>query len=152
MIIWLQRIVVPVTLQTHAVETLHLGHHGICTMKSIAPLYCWLSGLDKDIERYAGQCQLCQTRLEKFVTTYGQICEGQPTQIVKFKNRDMIRVRDHETLGKGKRYGGATNEIDVGIQVKLSKRLDGGSYLIMTNWENRRRHVLDLRIREENMN
>ncbi|KAI0980341.1 hypothetical protein GJ496_000039 [Pomphorhynchus laevis] len=39
MIIWLQRIVVPVTLITQTVDTIHLGHPGICAMKSIARIY-----------------------------------------------------------------------------------------------------------------
>ncbi|KAI0981802.1 hypothetical protein GJ496_011705 [Pomphorhynchus laevis] len=57
-----------------------------------------------------------------------QICEGQPTKIVKIKKRGMIKVRDHETLRKSKRYGGAVNEINVRVQNCVNDERDYGGY------------------------
>ncbi|KAI0981492.1 hypothetical protein GJ496_000952 [Pomphorhynchus laevis] len=68
--------------------------------------------------------------LEPFRTTFDHICQGQPNQIVKIKKRDMIRVRDHETLRKV-----------IGIVAQLTK--------LMLEY---RRHTSDLRIRKENTN
>ncbi len=59
-LLWGTRVLVPKSLQSQVLLTLHEGHPGIQRMKSLARSYMWWTGMDKDIENQAKCCKACQ--------------------------------------------------------------------------------------------
>ena len=59
-LLWGIRVIIPESLQSQVLKSLHENHPGISRMKSIAPSYFWWSDLDKDIEDLAKSCSACQ--------------------------------------------------------------------------------------------
>ena len=59
-LMWGIRVIIPESLQSKILETLHENHPGMTRMKAIARSYVWWSGLDKDIEAKAKSCLKCQ--------------------------------------------------------------------------------------------
>ncbi|BES89748.1 Hypothetical Protein NTJ_02555 [Nesidiocoris tenuis] len=59
-LLWQNRLVIPKSLQTCVLQKLHEGHPGIVAMKSLARIYIWWPGIDRQIETYVGQCSDCQ--------------------------------------------------------------------------------------------
>ena len=57
---WGIRIIIPESLQSQVLKSLHESHPGISNMKAIAHSYFWWNGLDKDIENLGKSCQTCQ--------------------------------------------------------------------------------------------
>lgn len=59
-VMWGARIVVPLHGRNAVLQQLHKGHPGMTRMKSLAHMYVWWPGLDKDIEKSVRQCCHCQ--------------------------------------------------------------------------------------------
>ena len=59
-LLWGCRVVVPEPGQEGVLRELHEGHPGITRMKSLARMYVWWPGIDRDIEKSVRQCQECQ--------------------------------------------------------------------------------------------
>ena len=59
-LMWGIRVIVPETLHTRVLKSLHKNHPGITRMKAIARSYFWWHGLDKAIEDLAKSCTACQ--------------------------------------------------------------------------------------------
>ena len=59
-LMWGIRVIVPQTLHSQVLQSLHANHPGITRMKTIARSYFWWVGLDKDIEELGKSCQSCQ--------------------------------------------------------------------------------------------
>ena len=59
-VMWGVRVVVPQTLHSQVLKSLHSNHPGITWMKAIARSYFWWTGLDKAIEELGKSCQSCQ--------------------------------------------------------------------------------------------
>ena len=59
-ILWGTRVVVPKQGREAVLQELHQGHPGISRMKSLARMYVWWLGLDKDIEKLLHSCTKCQ--------------------------------------------------------------------------------------------
>ncbi len=60
-LLWGIRVVVPKSLQSQVLDSLHANHSGITRMKAIAHSYFWWKGLDGDIEAMGKSCYSCQT-------------------------------------------------------------------------------------------
>ncbi len=58
-LLWGVRVIIPKSLETRLLSSLHEDHAGISRMKSIARSYFWWKGLDEDIERVAKSCKSC---------------------------------------------------------------------------------------------
>ena len=58
---WGIRVIVPHSLQSQLLQSLHQNHPGVSRMKAIARSYFWWKGLDKNIEQIAKSCRSCQT-------------------------------------------------------------------------------------------
>lgn len=54
------RVVVPQPCRQAVIKELHVGHQGICKMKSLARSYVWWPGVDSDIESCVKDCVVCQ--------------------------------------------------------------------------------------------
>ncbi len=52
--------VVPKSLQSQVLQSLHANHPGVVRMKAIARSHFWWRGLDKDIEAMGKACHSCQ--------------------------------------------------------------------------------------------
>ena len=52
--------IVPQTLHSQVLKSLHANHPGITRMKAIARSYFWWIGQDKAIEELGKSCQSCQ--------------------------------------------------------------------------------------------
>ena len=59
-ILWGSRVVVPPQGQKAVLQELHSAHPGMTKMKSLARMYVWWPGLDKDIEESVRLCNECQ--------------------------------------------------------------------------------------------
>ena len=59
-VMWGMRVIVPQTLHSQVLKSLHANHPGITRMKAIARSYFWWIGLDKAIEELGKSCQSCQ--------------------------------------------------------------------------------------------
>ena len=60
-LLWGNRVVVPLSLQSVVLMELHAAHPGVSRMKSLARMYvCW-PGIDSDIESLVRSCQQCQS-------------------------------------------------------------------------------------------
>lgn len=60
-VMWGNRVVLPVSLQETVLQELHVGHLGMSKMKSVARSCVWWPGLDKDIEKTCRDCTACMT-------------------------------------------------------------------------------------------
>ena len=60
LLFWGQRVVVPTTLRSRVLDSLHSCHPGINKMKAIARLHCWWPDIDSDIELRVSTCDACQ--------------------------------------------------------------------------------------------
>ena len=54
------RVLVPEPGQQALLKQLHEGNPGICHMKSLAWMYMWWPGMDKQIEEFVKNCEECQ--------------------------------------------------------------------------------------------
>lgn len=54
------RIIIPHKLQNYVLKTLHDSHTGIVRMKMIARSYVYWPNIDKDIQTYVNNCDVCQ--------------------------------------------------------------------------------------------
>lgn len=59
-LLWGNRVIIPMSLQSRLLEELHQGHIGVVKMKSLARSHMWWPGIDKDIESLAKGCTGCQ--------------------------------------------------------------------------------------------
>ncbi|XP_039182277.1 uncharacterized protein K02A2.6-like, partial [Crotalus tigris] len=59
-LLWGNRVVIPTSMRTRVLESLHEGHPGIVRMKALARSHLWWPGLDKGIEAKVHACHLCQ--------------------------------------------------------------------------------------------
>ncbi|XP_039204570.1 uncharacterized protein K02A2.6-like, partial [Crotalus tigris] len=59
-LLWGHRVVIPTSMRTRVLESLHEGHPGIVRMKALARSLLWWPVLDKDIEAQVHACHLCQ--------------------------------------------------------------------------------------------
>ena len=59
-ILWGSRIIIPPLYREAVLLQLHEAHPGITKMKSLARLYVWWPGIDKEIEKSVKQCRKCQ--------------------------------------------------------------------------------------------
>lgn len=59
-ILWGSRVIVPKREEGAMLEELHVVHPGIRRMKSLARMYVWWPGLDRDIEQAVKECKRCQ--------------------------------------------------------------------------------------------
>ncbi|XP_039187575.1 uncharacterized protein K02A2.6-like, partial [Crotalus tigris] len=59
-LLWGNRVVIPTSMRTRVLESLHEGHPGIVRMKALARSHLWWPALDKDIEAKVHACHLCQ--------------------------------------------------------------------------------------------
>nr|CAD2182589.1 unnamed protein product [Meloidogyne enterolobii] len=55
-----QRMIIPKSLQSRILKTLHIAHPGIVRMKSIAKEHVYWPGIGREIERIVRQCEQCQ--------------------------------------------------------------------------------------------
>ncbi len=58
--LWGARVVVPVQRREMLLKLLHQTHTGISQMKGLARSYFWWPDMDKDVEREAQLCEVCQ--------------------------------------------------------------------------------------------
>lgn len=54
------RVIIPQPCRKAVIKELHVGHQGICKMKSLARSYVWWPGVDSDIELCVKDCVVCQ--------------------------------------------------------------------------------------------
>ena len=59
-ILWGTQVAVPQRGRRAILEELHVGHPAMCKMKSLARMYVWWPGLDRDIEQAMKKCKSCQ--------------------------------------------------------------------------------------------
>ena len=59
-LLWGIRVIVPKSLQSRVLQSLHANHPGVSRMKTIARSHFWWKGLDKDIETMGKTCHSCQ--------------------------------------------------------------------------------------------
>ena len=64
-IVWGTRVVIPPQGRVAVLQELHSGHPGMARMKSLARMYVWWPGMDKDIETSVSTCQNCQLQQAK---------------------------------------------------------------------------------------
>ena len=64
-IVWGTRVVIPPQGRAAVLQELHAGHPGMARMKSLARMYVWWPGMDKDIENSVATCQTCQLQQAK---------------------------------------------------------------------------------------
>ena len=59
-VLWGSRVVLPPKARRSVLTELHEGHPGMTRMKSLARMYVWWPGLEKDIENTVSSCTDCQ--------------------------------------------------------------------------------------------
>ena len=57
---WGIRVIIPETLQSRILQSLHDTHPGIARMKAVARSYFWWKGLNQEIETLVKSCLICQ--------------------------------------------------------------------------------------------
>ena len=57
---WGIHVIIPETLQSRILQSLHNTHPGIVRMKAVARSYFWWKGLDQEIETLVKSCLTCQ--------------------------------------------------------------------------------------------
>ena len=60
-LLWGNRVIVPLSLQSTVLMELHVGHPGVSCMRALVCMYMWWPGIDKDIESLIRSCQECQS-------------------------------------------------------------------------------------------
>lgn len=60
-LLWGLRVVVPTKLRAKLLQDLHSDHSGTWKMKAVARSYFWWPGLDKEVEKLASGCVICQS-------------------------------------------------------------------------------------------
>lgn len=63
------RIVIPSSLQSKAVELAHIGHQGIVKTKGLLRERVWFPGIDKMVENKVHNCLTCQATTRGKTTT-----------------------------------------------------------------------------------
>ena len=58
-LLWRGRIIIPESLRSNYLTTLHENHQGTTSMIRLASQFVWWPGMNKDIERVSGQCDAC---------------------------------------------------------------------------------------------
>lgn len=53
-------VIIPKPYQEAVLAQLHEGHQGIVRTKSLAHMYVWWPGIDRDVDRSVRQCVTCQ--------------------------------------------------------------------------------------------
>ena len=64
-IIYNGRVLIPLKLRDKVIEILHEGHPGIVGMKSLVRGLVWYPGIDRDVENYVKNCEICQANRAK---------------------------------------------------------------------------------------
>lgn len=59
-VLWGSRVILPRSVRSAVLAELHQGHPGMSRMKSLARMYVWWPGLEKDIEAEVSACRSCQ--------------------------------------------------------------------------------------------
>ena len=59
-VLWGNRVIIPLKLQSRILEELQCGHPGITRMKALARSYLWWPGLNRCLERCVQKCLPCQ--------------------------------------------------------------------------------------------
>ena len=59
-----EKVVIPSKVRSEMLKELHVGHLGVCKMKSLARGFVWWPHLDLDIERLCKQCGSCQVNAQ----------------------------------------------------------------------------------------
>ena len=59
-LLWGARVIIPKPYQEAVLIQLHEGHQGIGRTKSLARMYVWWPGIDRDVDRCVRQCATCQ--------------------------------------------------------------------------------------------
>lgn len=68
-----ERVIIPASLKLPALKLLHANHRGIMKMKKIARKYFFWAGINMDIEKFIGCCNICQSlNLPTHGKTYGK--------------------------------------------------------------------------------
>ena len=62
-ILWGSRVIVAFRHRKAVLEELHEAHPGMTRMKSLARMFVWWPGIDRDTERIVQLCRECQTSL-----------------------------------------------------------------------------------------
>ena len=78
-VVWGMRVIVPQTLHSQVLKSLHANHPGITRTKAIVRSYFWWIGLDKAIEELGKSCQSCQANqanLDLYTLGYGLTTHG----------------------------------------------------------------------------
>jgi len=75
-ILWGSRVIVPFRHRKAVLEELHEAHPGMTWMKSLARMFVWWPGIDRDTERTVQLCRECQTSLSSPPFNHGS---GLPT-------------------------------------------------------------------------
>ena len=59
-----EKVVIPSKFRRQLLDELHVGHLGVCRMKSLARGFMWWPHLDADVERLCKQCYPCQANAQ----------------------------------------------------------------------------------------
>ena len=59
-LLWGDRVIIPMSLRKLLLQDLHMEHFGIVKMKQLARRYLWWPGLDEDIELSVKSCRSCE--------------------------------------------------------------------------------------------
>ena len=59
-LLWGSRVVIPQPCQEAVLPQLHEGHQGMVRTDSLARMYVWWPGTNRDIDRVVRQCSSCQ--------------------------------------------------------------------------------------------
>ena len=59
-LLWGARVIIPETCREAVLAQVHEGHQGMVRTKSLARMYVWWPGMDRDIDRLVRQCWPCQ--------------------------------------------------------------------------------------------
>lgn len=63
------RLVVPTTMRSLVLKSIHESHIGVVKMKLLAKTHVWWPGIDSDIEEYVLSCNVCQSALSKPISS-----------------------------------------------------------------------------------
>ena len=64
-IMYRNRVFIPKPLRTKVLNLFHIGHPGICSMKSLVRALVWYPGIDSDVITFVKNCSVCQNVLAK---------------------------------------------------------------------------------------
>uniref|UniRef100_A0A1I8BHK6 RNA-directed DNA polymerase n=1 Tax=Meloidogyne hapla TaxID=6305 RepID=A0A1I8BHK6_MELHA len=63
-ILFVNKVVIPLTLRNKILESLHASHSGIVRMKNLAREYVYWPGINKEIEEMSANCKSCQETIK----------------------------------------------------------------------------------------